>query len=140
MDLKRIILKEVDLLIEKRIAQLSANIEIVLSFDIIKHSGHVDKRMSGRDDVDGYDNRPVTNSEIKYFIELFKSEIAENIVFNRIIDGEPFIIKSSKLGLAIPLKPVNVGENYWRLIVLTVWRESEINKLKVGKNQLVLSK
>lgn len=142
MDIKRLIKEEVGLLLEKRIDQLTQNIEVTLSMDLIKHKGHVDDRSKakGRESVVGYDTRPVTNSELKYFVNLFKKDISEKIIFGEIVDGVPFVVKSVSKGLSIPLKPIKITPMYWQLIILTVWRESSSNTFKVGRDQLVIEK
>jgi hypothetical protein len=142
MDLKRIITEETSLLLEKRIDQITQNVEVVLSMDLIKHKGHVVDRCKakGRESIDDYDTRPVTNSELKYFVSLFRKDIAEKIVYGEIVDGESFVIKSEEKGLALPLKPVKISPTYWQLVILTVWRECPSNKFRVGPDQLVIEK
>jgi hypothetical protein len=139
MSIKSTIIKEVSLLLEKRIAQISTNINVSLSFDLVKFKGHVDKRMSGRS-LEGYDNRPITNSEIKYFVTEFSRDIAEKIIYGEIEDGDSFVIKSVDKGLSIALKAVKESNLYWKMIVLTVFRESPTHSFKVGRNQVVIEK
>ena len=141
MRIKTILLNEINLLVEKRIAQISSKISINFSFDVIKHTDkHADKRMLGRDNINGYDNTPITNTEIKELVYEFRDEIAEKIVYGNIVNGEPFVLKHLGLKLAIPVKPFHEGGTYWRLVIITVWREDEHNVFKVGKNQIVLKK
>ena len=72
MKLKKLIIEH--LLLEKRIGQLVDTFEITMSFDLIKHMGHAEERSMGigREKIEDYDMRPVTNMEIRYFVDLFK--------------------------------------------------------------------
>lgn len=142
MTIKGLIKEEIGLLLEKRIDQLTQNIEVTVSMDLIKNKGHVDDRAKakGREGIEDYDTRPVTNSELKFFVNLFKKDIAEKIIYGEIKDNEPFVIKSPSKGLALPLKPIKVSPTYWQLIILTVWRESQSNPLRVGPDQVVIEK
>jgi hypothetical protein len=140
MKLKQLIREH--LLLEKRIGQLVDTLEVTMSFDLIKHMGHAEQRSMGigREKIEDYDMRPVTNMEIRYFIDLFKRDIAEKILTGEIKNEEPFVIRSSSKGLAIPLKPIHNAGTNWKLVVLTVWRESDIHKLKTFQGQVVIEK
>lgn len=135
------IIKE-QLILEKRIHQMSQNIEVIVAMDLIKQSGHVDDRASGigREEIEGYEMREVSNAELKYFVELFKKDIAEKIITGEIQNEVPFVIKSLSKQLAIPIKPIKKGNNYWDLIIKTIWRESEKNQMRTFKGQLVIKK
>ena len=61
----RQIIKE-ELLLEKRIAQVRASIEVVFSFDV-KRTTHAFDRKT-RDDIEDYNQRPIVNAEIKEII------------------------------------------------------------------------
>jgi hypothetical protein len=104
--------------------------------------GHAEQRSMGigREKIEDYDMRPVTNMEIRYFIDLFKRDIAEKILTGEIKNEEPFVIRSSSKGLAIPLKPIHNAGTNWKLVVLTVWRESNIHKLKTFEGQVIIEK
>jgi hypothetical protein len=69
---------------------------------------------------------------------LCSQEIAEKIVLREINDNVPFVIKSTKWELAIVIYPKLQGGTYWVLKVGTVFRESEDNPFRTGKNQLVI--
>jgi len=140
MRLKQLIREH--LLLEKRIGQLVDTFEITMSFDIIKHMGHAEQRAMGigREKIEDYDMRPVSNMEIRYFVDLFKRDIGEKIIYGEIKNEEPFVIRSSEKGLAIPLKPIHNGGTSWRLVVMTVWRESNIHKFKTFEGQVVIEK
>ena len=118
------------------------NIEVTIAMDLIKQVGHASDRAQGigRENIEGYEMRPADNSELKYFVDSFKKDIAEKIITGEIQDGVPFVIKSVSKQLAIPLKPLKVAPTYWRLIISTVWRESASNPFRVFKGQLVMEK
>jgi hypothetical protein len=135
MNTLRKIIKE-NLLLEKRISQISANIEVAFGFDIDRtHHAYLRKTRSG---IEGYDEREISNSEISYIIELVKYQIAEKIVSGEIVDGEEFIIKSPEKSMAMAIAPRQELGTYWKLYVLTVFRESYGNPFRVGKDQIVI--
>ena len=119
MNLKRIIVEETSLLLEKRIDQITQNVEVVLSMDLIKHKGHVVDRCKakGRESVEDYDTRPVTNSELKYFVSLFRKDIAEKIDLKKKHNKIPAVKKtdpkqkSNKTSKSS--KIVEFDDNYW---------------------------
>lgn len=125
-----------NLLLEKRIAQISAKIEVVFSFDVDRTT-HAYIRKT-RSDIENYDTREISNDEINYLIELSRREIAEKIVSNEIVNEEPFIIKSPEKKLTLAITPSMVSSTYWKLIIRTVFRESFENPFRVGKDQLVI--
>lgn len=140
MSIKRIISEQ--LLLEKRISQMAQNIEVTLSMDLIKRSGHVEDRARGvgREEIKNYEMREASNGELRYFVDLFKKDIAERLVSGEIKENIPFVIKSVSKQLALPLKPVKRGNNYWDLVILTVWRESKENPIYTFEGELVIEK
>lgn len=131
----RQIIKE-ELLLEKRIAQVSSTIEAAYLFDVSRTSHAFDRAV--RDDIIGYNTRPIENAEIKEIILFTKKQIAEKIVTQEIKSGEDFVIKSLKWELAMGIVPLHVEGTYWKLIIRTVFRESKYNPFRVGENQLVI--
>ena len=131
----RQIIKE-ELLLEKRIAQVRASIEVVFSFDV-KRTTHAFDRKT-RDDIEDYNPRPIVNAEIKEIIRMSKNEIAEKIVNQEIVPEEDFVIKSLKWELAMAITPIHITGTYWELLIKTVFRESNNNPFRVGKDQLVI--
>jgi transcriptional regulator with XRE-family HTH domain len=77
MNTLRGLIKE-NLLLEKRIGQISANFEIVFGFDVIT-TKHSKDRSGGREELEGYNQRPVDNKEIVEVLNMFKKDIAEKI-------------------------------------------------------------
>jgi hypothetical protein len=131
----RQIIKE-ELLVEKRIAQISKNLEVNFSFDVDRTSHAFDRAV--RHDIPGYNQRPIVNAELKEIVGQASKEIAENIVTQKIKDGEDFVIKSLKWELAMSIAPVHIEGTYWKLHITTVFRESKYDPFRTGKNQLVI--
>lgn len=126
------------LLVEKRIGQIYSNIEVVLGFDILSTKHSVDR--STRTGLSNYNQIPITNSEIVELVTFFRREIAEKIVNGEIQNDEPFAIKSIDRNLAAVINPHMESNLYWKLVVITVFREDESNRLKTFKGQVVLRK
>jgi hypothetical protein len=126
------------LLVEKRIGQISANIEVVLGFDILSTKHSVDR--SVRTGISNYNQTPITNSEIVELVSFFRREIAERIVNGEIQNDVPFAIKSIDRNLAAIVSPNMESNLYWKLVVVTVFREDENNRLKTFRGQVVLKK
>ena len=124
------------LLLEKRIAQLMSSFEIQYSFDIDR-SVHAYLRKT-RNDIEGYNEKEISNSEIKYMISLSLKKIAEKIAQHNIVDNEAFVIKSYEKEIAIAIEPKHVKDNFWKLVITTVFRESFDNPFRVGKNQTLI--
>jgi hypothetical protein len=131
----RQIIKE-ELLLEKRIAQVRASIEVVFSFDVKRTSHAFDRKT--RDDIEDYNPRPIVNAEIKEIIRMSKNEIAEKIVNQEITPETEFVLKSLKWELAMAITPIHITGTYWELLIKTVFRESNNNPFRVGKDQLVI--
>lgn len=127
-----------NLLLEKRIGQISSMIEIIISFDVIK-TIHSTERET-RTDIEDYNKKQISNGELVEFVNLFRKDIAEHIVSGEIEDEIPFIIKSNDWELAAVIIPEKQSMLYWKLILKTIFRESPTNQLRVGRDQLVLFK
>lgn len=135
MSTLREIIKE-NLLLEKRISQISANIEVTFGFDVDRtHHAYIRKT---RSDIEGYDEREISNSEITYIIQLAKYRISEKIVSGEINNGIPFVIKSPEKSIAMSIVPSREFDMYWKLYVTTVFRESYSNPFRVSKGQIVV--
>jgi hypothetical protein len=124
------------LLLEKRISQLSAKIEVVFGFDVDR-TQHAYIRKT-RQDIEGYDEREISNAEITYIVELARKQIAEKIITGEIYDEESFIIKSPEKNMAMSVVPIKETNQYWKLLITTVFRETYDNPFRVGKGQLVI--
>ena len=131
----REIIKE-NLLVEKRITQVNSSLEVLFVFDVNRTSHAFDR--DTRDDIEGYNVRPIVNEEIREIISTVKKQISEKIVTREIVPEEVFIVKSLKWELAMAIIPVHMGGTYWQLIIKTVFRESNHNPFRVGKDQLVI--
>jgi hypothetical protein len=131
----RQIIKE-NLLVEKRITQVNSSLEVLFVFDVNRTSHAFDR--DTRDDIEGYNIRPIVNEEIREIISMVTKQISEKIVTREIVPEEDFVVKSLKWELAMAITPVHIGGTYWQLIIKTVFRESRFNPFRVGKNQLVI--
>ena len=131
----RQIIKE-ELLLEKRITQVNSSLEVVFLFDVNRTTHAFDR--DTRDDIEGYNVRPIVNAEIREIISTVKKDIAEKIVSREINPEVDFVVKSLKWELAMAITPVHIGGTYWQLIIQTVFRESKYNPFRVGENQLVI--
>ena len=131
----RQIIKE-HLLLEKRIAQLISSFKVQYAFEVDR-TMHAHERRT-RTGIEDYNNREISNSELKYIIELSIREIAENIALHNIVDDDAFVIKSKEKEIAIAVVPKHVEGSFWKLVIVTVFRESYNNPFKVGKNQLII--
>jgi len=131
----RQIIKE-NLLVEKRITQVNSSLEVLFVYDVNRTSHAFDR--DTRDDIEGYNIRPIVNDEIREIISMVTKQISEKIVTREIVPEEDFVVKSLKWELAMAITPVHVAGTYWQLIIKTVFRESRFNPFRVGKNQLVI--
>ena len=124
------------LLLEKRIAQLMSSFKIQYSFEVDRttHAYHRKTRTG----ISDYNEKEISNSEIKYIIELSLRDIAEKIAQHNIIDDEAFVVKSVDKEIALAIVPKHVEDNFWKLVIITVFRESFSNPFRVGENQLVI--
>jgi hypothetical protein len=144
--LRKTILKH--LLIERTIGNMSANInsEIYLEIDRVQHSW--DRRT--RPDLEGkgkdltgkysydYNQREITNFEIREILSKAKNTIAEKIVSHEITKDNRFVVKSLKWEIAIAINPVQNDALDWTLNVVTVFRESKENPFRVPGWQTVI--
>lgn len=135
MNLLRQLIKE-SLLLEKRIAQLSANIKVTFAFDIDRtHHTYLRRKREG---IENYDEREISNDEITYIVQLTRNEIAEKIISGEVIEGEAFVIKSPEKAMAMSVVPKQEMGLYWKLYITTVFRESYENPFRVGRDQVVI--
>ena len=89
-DLRELI-KE-NLLLEKRIAQIVHEIQTQFNFEVSR-TAHSSDRSTRPELNDTYNQREITNLEVKEFVALFVREIAERSVYREINDGDAFVIK-----------------------------------------------
>jgi hypothetical protein len=127
------------LLVEKRIAQLSSNIEVIFAFDLIK-TAHAEKRKDFNKRGLGTDERLISNREMSEVVDRFKKDIATAIFGGDIVDGTNFVIKDYKFGLSMVIIAEKSTQSYWKLIIKTVFRETSEHTLRVGHDQLVFEK
>jgi len=129
-----------DLLLEKRIHQFSSDVQVTLSFDIIK-TQHADKRSDfSKRNLEADNQYHISNREMTEFVLFFKREITEGIINGDIKDQTEFVLKSLDRELAMSIVAEFVSHNYWKLIITTVFRESSEHRFRFGKDQVVYSK
>ena len=126
------------LLLEKRIAQIKSNITVDFNFDIIK-TGHIDLRRT-RYNIELYNETPISNDEIVYFIDLFKNDIARAIASEDIKDEDTFVIRSVSKELTCAIEAQLQIGTFWRLKVITVFRESSIHTFDTWEGQFIITK
>ena len=129
-----------DFLLEKRIAQISANIEITFAIDVKKTSHVYDRQDFEARELGIETIGRISNAEMVEFVHFFKKEIIEDIANGIIKDKEEFVIKSEDRQLAMAIAAEQIEGNYWKLIIITVWRETPEMKFKVGVDQKVYEK
>ncbi len=124
------------LLLEKRIAQLMSSFKIQYAFEVDRttHAYHRKTRVG----ISDYNEKEISNSEIKYIIELSLRDIAEKIAQHNIINDKAFVVKSVDKEIALAIVPKHVEDNFWKLLIITVFRESFSNPFRVGEDQLVI--
>ena len=108
------------------------------NFDIIK-TGHIDLRRT-RDGIEYYNEKDISNDEIVFFIDLFKNDIARAIASEDIKDEEAFVIRSVSKELTCAIVPQLQIGTFWRLKVITVFRESSINPFNTWDGQFIITK
>lgn len=135
MNRLRQIIKE-QLLLEKKIGTLLTKIEVTYSFELDRSTHAYDRRT--RTDIQDYNTKEISNAEIKYIIELARKKIAESIAIGDIKNNDYFVIKSPEKEMAIAIKAINEGGVGWKLLIVTVFRESFDNPFRVGEDQLVI--
>ena len=71
---------------------------------------------------------------------MFRNDIAGAIATGEIDNQEAFVIRSKKWQLSMAVIPEFIKGSYWKLIIKTVFRETDRYQLKVGEGQFVLEK
>ena len=135
MNQLRSLIKE-HLLLEKKIGNILSKLDVVFSFEINRTSHAYERR--NRTDISDYNNKEISNAELKYIIDICKREIAESIINGKIESEVPFIIKSKEKEIAMVINPIHEVNTFWRLLIVTVFRESYDNPFRVGEDQLVI--
>ena len=73
MNQLRSLIKE-HLLLEKKIGNILSKLDVVFSFEINRTSHAYERR--NRTDISDYNNKEISNAELKYIIDICKREIA----------------------------------------------------------------
>jgi hypothetical protein len=135
MNQLRSLIKE-HLLLEKKIGNILSKLDVVFRFEINRTSHAYERR--NRTDISDYNNKEISNAELKYIIDICKREIAESIINGKIESEVPFIIKSKEKEIAMVINPIHEVNTFWRLLIVTVFRESYDNPFRVGEDQFVI--
>ena len=129
-----------DFIVEKKIGQVTTKIEIKFLFEVIK-TKHADERKDfDKRGLESENQSRISNLEMTEFVRFFKEDLAEAISDGRIEDQTEFVMKSKERDMSMAVVAQKVSPLYWKMIVKTVFRESDKNKLRVGKDQLVFRK
>lgn len=127
------------LILEKRISQISSTIEVTFGFDIIKTTHADDRSDFAKRGLSGNQN-PISNAEMSEFVSYFKRDIAEGIATGDIVNQTEFVIRSLDRELSMAIIAEEAGQSYWKLVIKTVFRESDEHRLKTGVDQLIYEK
>jgi hypothetical protein len=73
-------------------------------------------------------------------MQIFKRDIAEKILTGEIQESEPFVLVSDRWELAMAVSAERESGTYWKLVIITVFRQSELYKFRVGEDQIVIEK
>jgi hypothetical protein len=127
------------LILEKRIDQIYSTIQVTFGFDVIKTTHADDRSDFAKRGLSGNQN-PISNAEMAEFISYFKRDISEGIATGDILDQTEFVIRSLDRELSMAIIAEEVTNSYWKLIIKTVFRESDEHRLKTGVDQLIYEK
>ena len=127
------------LILEKRISQISSTIEVTFGFDVIKTTHADDRSDFSKRGLSGNQN-PISNAEMSEFVSYFKRDISEGIAKGDIVDQTEFVIRSLERELSMAIIAEEIAQTYWKLIIKTVFRESDEHRLKTGPDQLIYEK
>lgn len=134
------LIKYKEFLLEKKIGKMSTKIELDIDIDIIKTKHAAERQDFKGRNLEGEDQRYISNKEMVDFVLFFKKEISNAISDGKIYNDTVFNLKSLRRSLAMSVVAKELKPKYWRLIIITVFRESEINKFKVSEKGLLFEK
>jgi hypothetical protein len=131
------------LILEKRISQIVTNLELVFSFDVIKTQHAEHRSYSNARGSETSNIRSISNREMSEFINNFRREIAEHIIWGEIIDGSNFVLRNreSDLEMVLVANRQPESEYYWKLVIRTITLKSDkISRIKEFDGELVIQK
>jgi hypothetical protein len=127
------------LILEKRISQIASTIEVTFGFDVIKTTHADDRSDFAKRGLSGNQNH-ISNAEMSEFVSYFKRDISEGIAKGDIVNQTEFVIRSLERELSMAIIAEEIAQTYWKLIIKTVFRESDEHRLKTGVDQLIYEK
>ena len=124
-----------NLLVEKKIAQIRANLTIIFNLGYKRgavqgmksHAEHRKNRHQGD---------PIRDYDILSAVEKSKDTIVQYIVIGELYDGVEFIIKEKSTSLNIPVILEEVSPYEFNIFVKTVMKSDDFF---VGRDQIVIS-
>lgn len=129
-----------DFLLEKKIDQISATVEITLGFDVIKTKHAGERQDFSKRKLDTDNQNFISNTELKEFVKYFIKDISKSIASGEIKPDDEFVIRSLDREMAMALQARQESNNYWKLVIITVFRASHEETFRTGANQLVFDK
>ncbi len=122
------------LLLEKKIAQIRANLTIVFNLgykrgDIKGMKSHAEHRKNR------HQGDPIRDYDILKAVEKAKDDIVQYIVIGDLYDGVEFIIKESDTSLNIPVILEEVSPYEFNIFVKTVMKKENFI---AGRDQIVI--
>jgi len=127
-------------ILEKRIGQISSMIEVTFGFDVITTTHTKDRLKFSERGLKGDNQSDISNAEMLELVLLFRRDISESIISGDIEHGTQFVVKSLDRSLSLALIAEKELGTYWKIIIKTVFRESDYNTLYTSKDQLVFEK
>jgi hypothetical protein len=135
MNLKLLIKKLLLSESKKKVFFAQPTVTYTMDFRYTSHSEY----RKVRPELVNYDQRPITREEVFIFLEYISPNIANSLMSMDIKDGIPFVVKSIKWSLAMPIIPYHEGGLYWRFMVSTVFRETLEYPFRTGKDQFIIN-
>ena len=129
-----------NMILEKRISQISSKMEVVFNYDIIKTKHSKDRQDFKKRGIQVGNQNFISNDEIIDFVLYFRKEISEAIINGDIRPYNKFIIRSFDRELSLVIQAKRVEKTHWKLVIITIFRVSEEEPFRHSKDQLVIDK
>lgn len=129
-----------NMILEKRISQISSKMEVVFNYDIIKTKHSKDRQDFKKRGIKVGNQNYISNDEIIDFVLYFRKEISEAIINGDIASYDSFLIRSFDRELSMVINAKRVEKTHWKLIIITIFRVSEEEPFRNRKGELVIDK